>query len=173
MWVCRRLLTRVELAALTSMGDRNMATHFPSRDTQPFPLRQLQMFIILFILRDPLVREFNAYLFKEAVICVLEAPETSFGRLPAIGSSFHSVSLTLGVSSPGSKSPLRHKGRIYIRRIKRPLDASITDELSCAIDTEDESRELVTPRPATRPAPTRGLVRVHLPDYQDHTNGRS
>ncbi|QRV89313.1 von willebrand and RING finger protein [Ceratobasidium sp. AG-Ba] len=111
-------------------------------------LGPLQMFDILSVRRDSLVREFYVYLFKEAIICVLEEKKKSLGRLLATGSgtaaSFDAASLASGTSSPGfnsNKSVLRLKGRIYIRHIKRLLDTSVAGELSLTIDMEDERLE--------------------------------
>ncbi|KAJ1307082.1 hypothetical protein OPQ81_001201 [Rhizoctonia solani] len=106
-------------------------------------LGPLQMFDILSVRRDSLVREFYVYLFKEAIICVLEEKKKSLGRLLQTGSGDAS-SLASGTTSPGpfaSKSVLRLKGRIYIRHIKRLLDTSVAGELSLTIDMEDERLE--------------------------------
>ncbi|KAG8792913.1 hypothetical protein FRC12_004499 [Ceratobasidium sp. 428] len=107
-------------------------------------LGPLQMFDILSVRRDSLVREFYVYLFKEAIICVLEEKKKSLGRLLASSSatttSFDAASLAS--SSPANnKSVLRLKGRIYIRHIKRLLDTSVAGELSLTIDMEDERLE--------------------------------
>ncbi|KAH7318853.1 Pleckstrin homology domain-containing protein [Rhizoctonia solani] len=110
-------------------------------------LGPLQMFDILSVRRDSLVREFYVYLFKEAIICVLEEKKKSLGRLLATGSgagSFDAASFASGATSPGpfgSKSVLRLKGRIYIRHVKRLLDTSVAGELSLTIDMEDERLE--------------------------------
>ncbi|CEL62921.1 hypothetical protein RSOLAG1IB_10580 [Rhizoctonia solani AG-1 IB] len=110
-------------------------------------LGPLQMFDILSVRRDSLVREFYVYLFKEAVICVLEEKKKSLGRLLQTGSgagSFDAASLASGATSPGPFSPksiLRLKGRIYIRHIRRLLDTSVAGELSLTIDMEDERLE--------------------------------
>ncbi|KAG9095970.1 hypothetical protein FS749_009344, partial [Ceratobasidium sp. UAMH 11750] len=107
-------------------------------------LGPLQMFDVLSVRRDSLVREFYVYLFKEAIICVLEEKKKSLGRLLASSnsSSFDAASLASS-SSPGfaNKSVLRLKGRIYIRHIKRLLDTSVAGELSLTIDMEDERLE--------------------------------
>ncbi|CAE6509337.1 unnamed protein product [Rhizoctonia solani] len=106
-------------------------------------LGPLQMFDILSVRRDSLVREFYVYLFKEAIICVLEEKKKTLGRLLQTGSGDAS-SLASGAMSPGpfgSKSVLRLKGRIYIRHIKRLLDTSVAGELSLTIDMEDERLE--------------------------------
>lgn len=106
-------------------------------------LGPLQMFDILSVRRDSLVREFYVYLFKEAIICVLEEKKKSLGRLLQTGSGDAS-SLASGAMSPGpfgSKSVLRLKGRIYVRHIKRLLDTSVAGELSLTIDMEDERLE--------------------------------
>ncbi|KAG8736379.1 hypothetical protein FRC11_002674, partial [Ceratobasidium sp. 423] len=105
-------------------------------------LGPLQMFDILSVRRDSLVREFYVYLFKEAIICVLEEKKKSLGRLLQTGSGDAST-LSSGAMSPGfaSKSVLRLKGRIYIRHIKRLLDTSVAGELSLTIDMEDERLE--------------------------------
>ncbi|KAG9088359.1 hypothetical protein FRC06_002076 [Ceratobasidium sp. 370] len=107
-------------------------------------LGPLQMFDVLSVRRDSLVREFYVYLFKEAIICVLEEKKKSLGRLLASGNSasFDAASLASS-ASPGfaNKSVLRLKGRIYIRHIKRLLDTSVAGELSLTIDMEDERLE--------------------------------
>lgn len=107
-------------------------------------LGPLQMFDVLSVRRDALVREFYVYLFKEAIICVLEEKKKSLGRL------LHSSSSTnapFGEGSTGNNGQhakhgvLRLKGRIYVRHIKRVLDTSASGELSLTIDMEDERLE--------------------------------
>ncbi|KAG8742764.1 hypothetical protein FRC10_000931 [Ceratobasidium sp. 414] len=106
-------------------------------------LGPLQMFDVLSVRRDSLVREFYVYLFREAIICVLEEKKKSLGRLLASGNSGSFDAASLASSSPGfaNKSVLRLKGRIYIRHIKRLLDTSVAGELSLTIDMEDERLE--------------------------------
>jgi hypothetical protein len=109
-------------------------------------LGPLQMFDILSVRRDVLVREFYVYLFKEAVICVLEEKKKSLGRLLSPTSSADSTSSGFGGSSAGGsggsgKGILRLKGRIYIRHIKQVHDTSSAGELSLTIDMEDERLE--------------------------------
>ncbi|CAE6470883.1 hypothetical protein ACGC1H_003430 [Rhizoctonia solani] len=106
-------------------------------------LGPLQMFDILSVRRDSMVRDFYVYLFKEAIICVLEEKKKSLGRLLNTGSG-DSSSLASGLTSPGpfsSKSTLRLKGRIFIRHIKRLIDTSVAGELSLTINMEDEGLE--------------------------------
>lgn len=107
--------------------------------TGPNGLGPLQLFDILSLRRETQVREFYVYLFREAIICVLEERRKTLGRLlstsgpgSAFGdtSSMHSGSTTKGV--------LRLKGRIYIRHIRRVTDTSAASELSLTIDMEDE-----------------------------------
>ena len=103
-------------------------------------LGPLQMFDILSVRRDVLVREFYVYLFKEAIICVLEEKKKSLGRLL----SGDGASISGGVTGSGSannKGVLRLKGRIYIRHIRRVHDTSSAGELSLTIDMEDERLE--------------------------------
>ncbi|KAF8586332.1 hypothetical protein K439DRAFT_1556429 [Ramaria rubella] len=103
-------------------------------------LGHLQMFDLLSVRRDSLVREFYVYLFKEAIICVIEEKKRSLGRL---------LSSAAGPSSafgdppmvPQSKGVLRLKGRIYIRHIKQVTETSVAGELSLTIDMEDERLE--------------------------------
>jgi hypothetical protein len=95
----------------------------------------LLMFDILGIRRESIVREFIIYLFREAIICVLEEKKKSLGRLlqSPTGSSGY------GDSTNGAqKGVLRLKGRIYVRHIKRVIDTSVAGELSLTIDMEDE-----------------------------------
>jgi len=99
-------------------------------------LGPLLMYDLLSVRRDALVREFFVYLFKEAIICVVEEKKRTLGRFlssPAFNESSNSSSSS---SSP-SKGVLRLKGRIYVRHIKR-LTANTTSEMSLTIEMEDE-----------------------------------
>ncbi|THH28832.1 hypothetical protein EUX98_g5350 [Antrodiella citrinella] len=90
-------------------------------------LGPMQMYDLLSVRRDSLVREFFVYLFKEAIICVVEERKRSLGRLlssstgstfgdGAVGGSAQNINFSRGV--------LRLKGRIYIRHIKQVTDTS-------------------------------------------------
>ncbi len=105
-------------------------------------LGPLQMYDLLSVRRDALVREFFVYLFKEAIICVVEEKKRTLGRLlssaganSAFGDGTGSGSISGGNSQRGV---LRLKGRIYIRHIRQVTDTSVTGELSLTIDMEDE-----------------------------------
>lgn len=100
-------------------------------------LGPLQMYDMLSVRRDALVREFFVYLFKEAIICVVEEKKRSLGRFlssPAFNDASTSVS---GLSNQSNKGVLRLKGRIYVRHIKR-ITASTSGEMSITIEMEDE-----------------------------------
>lgn len=105
-------------------------------------LGPLQMYDLLSVRRDALVREFFVYLFKEAIICVAEERRRTLGRFLSSASGAASA-LTDGasVTSGGpsqSKGVLRLKGRIYIKHIRQVTDTSVQGELSLTIDMEDE-----------------------------------
>jgi hypothetical protein len=105
-------------------------------------LGPLQMYDLLSVRRDALVREFFVYLFKEAIICVAEERRRTLGRFLSSASGAASA-LTDGASvtsgGPGqSKGVLRLKGRIYIKHIRQVTDTSVQGELSLTIDMEDE-----------------------------------
>ena len=72
------------------------------------------MFDILSVCRDVLVRELYVYLFKEAIICMLEEKKKSLER----HLSGDGMSISSGVAGSGgganNKGILRLKGRIYI-----------------------------------------------------------
>ncbi|EJD34907.1 hypothetical protein AURDEDRAFT_117524 [Auricularia subglabra TFB-10046 SS5] len=107
--------------------------------TGPNGLGPLQLFDILSLRRETQVREFYVYLFREAIICVLEERRKTLGRLLSSsgpGSAFGDGSSTHSGST--SKGVLRLKGRIYIRHIRRVTDTSVANELSLTIDMEDE-----------------------------------
>ncbi|KAH9976231.1 Pleckstrin homology domain-containing protein [Lactifluus volemus] len=98
-------------------------------------LGPLQMYDLLSVRRDALVREFYVYLFKEAIICVAEEKKRTLGRFLS-GAAGAASNLADGASviSGGlvqSKGVLRLKGRIYIKHIRQ-----VTDTLT--IDMEDE-----------------------------------
>lgn len=106
-------------------------------------LGPLQMYDLLSVRRDAMVREFFVYLFKEAIICVVEEKKRTLGRLlssaSGAASAFGDGAMGSSVTSPAvSKGVLRLKGRIYIRHIKHVTDTSVTGELSLTIDMEDE-----------------------------------
>lgn len=103
-------------------------------------LGQLQMFDLLSVRRDSLVREFYVYLFREAIICVIEEKKRGLGRLL----SSAGASSAFGDNPPvaaQTKGVLRLKGRIYIRHIKQVTETSVAGELSLTIDMEDERLE--------------------------------
>src|SRR5258708_451518 len=105
-------------------------------------LGPLQMYDLLSVRRDALVREFYVYLFREAIICVAEEKKRSLGRFlwsaSGAASTFtDGASVTSGMTSQ-SKGVLRLKGRIYIKHIRQVTDTSIQGELSLTIDMEDE-----------------------------------
>ncbi|KAH8103878.1 Pleckstrin homology domain-containing protein [Cristinia sonorae] len=103
-------------------------------------LGPLQMYDLLSVRRDALVREFFVYLFKEAIICVVEERKRSLGRLLASGTNGAFGDGAVGGPSPNtsSRGVLRLKGRIYIRHIKQVTDTSVNGEMSLTIDMEDE-----------------------------------
>ena len=104
-------------------------------------LGTLQMYDLLSVRRDALVREFYVYLFKEAIICVVEEKKRSLGRLLSSGTSGAFGDGAVGGVAPGqntSRGVLRLKGRIYIRHIKQVTDTSVSGEMSLTIDMEDE-----------------------------------
>ncbi|KAF9054534.1 Pleckstrin homology domain-containing protein [Panaeolus papilionaceus] len=100
-------------------------------------LGPLQMYDLLSVRRDSAIREFYVYLFKEAIICVVEEKKRGLGRL---------LSNASGLTDPGSipsssgqqKGVLRLKGRIYVRHIKNVTASSAAGEMSLTIDMEDE-----------------------------------
>ena len=96
-------------------------------------LGPLQMYDLLSVRRDAAIREFYVYLFKEAIICVVEEKKRGLGRLLANATDAGSI-----VSSSTSRGVLRLKGRIYVRHIKHVTASSAAGEMSLTIDMEDE-----------------------------------
>ncbi|KAF7308751.1 hypothetical protein MKEN_01074200 [Mycena kentingensis (nom. inval.)] len=96
-------------------------------------LGPLQMYDLLGVRRDAIVREFYVYLFKEALICVAEERKRSLGRLLSNASETQSNS-TAGTP----RGVLRLRGRIYVRHIKHVTASSSAGEMSLTIDMEDE-----------------------------------
>jgi len=99
-------------------------------------LGPLQMYDLLSVRRDALVREFFVYLFKEAIICVVEEKKRSLGRF-LTSPAFNDSSTAISASSSQLKGVLRLKGRIYVRHIKR-ITAGTTGDMSLTIEMEDE-----------------------------------
>ncbi|KAH7914831.1 Pleckstrin homology domain-containing protein [Hygrophoropsis aurantiaca] len=100
-------------------------------------LGPLQMYDLLSVRRDMLVREFFVYLFKEAIICVVEEKKKSLGRFLS-SPSFNDSSATFSGSNNQSKGILRLKGRIYVRHIKRITANPSSGDMSLTIEMEDE-----------------------------------
>jgi Pleckstrin homology domain len=100
-------------------------------------LGPLQMYDLLSVRRDAIVREFFVYLFKEAIICVVEEKKRGLGRLLSNAGVGEGGSVSVG-NQGQTKGVLRLKGRIYIRHIKNVTDTSVSHEMSLTIDMEDE-----------------------------------
>ena len=100
-------------------------------------LGPLQMYDLLSVRRDAIVREFFVYLFREAIICVVEEKKRGLGRLLSNAGVGDTGSLN-GGNAGQQKGVLRLKGRIYIRHIKHVTDTSVAGEMSLTIDMEDE-----------------------------------
>ncbi|KAG6821446.1 hypothetical protein H0H93_010170 [Arthromyces matolae] len=100
-------------------------------------LGPLQMYDLLSVRRDQAIREFYVYLFKEAIICVVEEKKRGIGRLLSNASSFTDPTSSISSSSQ-SRGVLRLKGRIYVRHIKHVTASSAAGEMSLTIDMEDE-----------------------------------
>ncbi|KAF7356586.1 hypothetical protein MVEN_00992400 [Mycena venus] len=98
-------------------------------------LGALQMYDLLGVRRDAIVREFYVYLFKEALICVAEERKRSLGRLLSNASG---MSETASSSSAAPRGVLRLRGRIFVRHIKHVTASSSAGEMSLTIDMEDE-----------------------------------
>lgn len=98
----------------------------------------LQMYDLLSVRRDAMVREFFVYLFREAIICVVEEKKRTLGRLLSSASGAASALGDVAGQNAPQKGVLRLKGRIYIRHIKHVTDTSVAGELSLTIDMEDE-----------------------------------
>ncbi|KAF6761725.1 von Willebrand RING finger domain-containing protein [Ephemerocybe angulata] len=96
-------------------------------------LGPLQMYDLLSVRRDSAIREFYVYLFKEAIICVVEEKKRGFTRLLGNSGLGDTSSMT-----GQSKGVLRLKGRIYVRHIKNVTASSSAGEMSLTIDMEDE-----------------------------------
>ena len=92
------------------------------------------MYDLLSVRRDLTIREFYVYLFKEAIICVMEEKKRGLGRLLSNASSFTDLGSLLGQS----KGVLRLKGRIYVKHIKNVTASSAAGEMSLTIIMEDE-----------------------------------
>ena len=99
-------------------------------------LGPLQMYDLLSVRRDSAIREFYVYLFKEAIICVVEEKKRGLGRLLSNASGL--TDSTSSSTSGQSKGVLRLKGRIYVRHIKNVTASSAAGEMSLTIDMEDE-----------------------------------
>ncbi|KAF8159440.1 Pleckstrin homology domain-containing protein [Crassisporium funariophilum] len=100
-------------------------------------LGPLQMYDLLSVRRDSAIREFYVYLFKEAIICVVEEKKRGLGRLLSNASGLTDTGSVPSMSGQ-SKGVLRLKGRIYVRHIKNVTASSAAGEMSLTIDMEDE-----------------------------------
>ncbi|KAJ7066633.1 Pleckstrin homology domain-containing protein [Mycena amicta] len=99
-------------------------------------LGPLQMYDLLGVRRDAVVREFYVYLFKEALICVAEERKRSLGRLLSNASGISEAQSNSTAGTP--RGVLRLRGRIYVRHIKHVTASSSAGEMSLTIDMEDE-----------------------------------
>ncbi|PWN50852.1 hypothetical protein IE53DRAFT_75830 [Violaceomyces palustris] len=97
----------------------------------------------LSVRQDTVVRDFNVYLFEEALLCVTEEKKKGLSRfiLPSAAGNSAIAEATNGINAGGggSKPPLKLKGRIYLRHIRRVLDSSTAGEMSISIKMDDDS----------------------------------
>ncbi|KIO30579.1 hypothetical protein M407DRAFT_20304 [Tulasnella calospora MUT 4182] len=103
-------------------------------------LGALQMFDILSVRRDVLVKEFYVYLFETAIICVSEYDKKNTNSLSRLLRPF-GKGASSSVPATANKSLLKLKGRIYITHIRKVHDTSIPSELSLTLDMEKERLE--------------------------------
>ncbi|KAF8586379.1 hypothetical protein K439DRAFT_1631799, partial [Ramaria rubella] len=91
-------------------------------------LGHFQMFDVLSIRRDSVVREFYVYLFTEAIICVIGEKKRYLGRF-------------LSSADPSSAGALRLKGRIYLRHIKQVTETNVAGGFGLTIDMQHKCLE--------------------------------
>lgn len=99
-------------------------------------LGQLRLFDILTVRKGSLTRDFQVYLFQDALVCAAEEKKSGFRQMFSSSNSMRSDH-----SGHSSKSVLKLKGRIYLRHVSRVLDQSTPSELNLVILMEDKSLE--------------------------------
>ncbi|KIR82408.1 zinc finger family protein [Cryptococcus gattii EJB2] len=99
-------------------------------------LGQLRLFGILTVRKRSLKRDFQVYLFQDALVCAAEEKKSGFRQIFSSSNSMRSDH-----SGHSSKSVLKLKGRIYLRHVSRVVDQSTPSELNLVILMEDESLE--------------------------------
>ncbi|EAL20120.1 hypothetical protein CNBF4460 [Cryptococcus deneoformans B-3501A] len=99
-------------------------------------LGQLRLFDILTVRKGSLTRDFQVYLFQDALVCAAEEKKSGFRQMFSSSNSMRSDH-----SGHSSKSVLKLKGRIYLRHVSRVLDQSTPSELNLVILMEDRSLE--------------------------------
>lgn len=99
-------------------------------------LGQLRLFDILTVRKGSLKRDFQVYLFQDALVCAAEEKKSGFRQIFSSSNSMRSDH-----SGQTSKSVLKLKGRIYLRHVSRVVDQSTPSELNLVILMEDESLE--------------------------------
>jgi hypothetical protein len=120
---------------------RNRVTDY--QDSGLDTIGSLRLFDLLSVRKGFLMREFNVYLFQEALICITEEKKSGMR-------SFFSASSARSESNPGkavssstakaaqARGALKLKGRIYLRHVARIVDSSQVGELSLTIEMMDE-----------------------------------
>lgn len=102
----------------------------------------LRLFDILSVRKGALMREFNVYLFEEALICITEEKKSGirqfFGGSSKSDSSGKTVTQSSVKSPSANKGALKLKGRIYLKHVKYISDTSKVGELSLTIAMIDE-----------------------------------
>ncbi|CEH19417.1 CALCIUM-ACTIVATED CHLORIDE CHANNEL REGULATOR [Ceraceosorus bombacis] len=105
----------------------------------------LALFDFLGVRQDDVVRDFFVYLFKEALLCVAEErkKEKGLSRFikdqPDRGAANDPLRSPLSPASSSNKTPLKLKGRIWIRHIRRVQDTSSEGDLSLSVKLDDDS----------------------------------
>lgn len=105
-------------------------------------LGPLRLYDMIAVRKGSMLREFLMYLYNDALICISEEKPNAFQKIFSSGSSMRSSdSKTTSASHSGNKGPLKLRGRIYVKHIKKLVDSSLPGELSLTILMVDEGME--------------------------------
>ena len=101
-------------------------------------LGSLRLFDLLYVRKATMIRDFNVYLFQDAIICIQEEKKSAMRK---IFSSSASIRSNESSHSPNPRRAMKMKGRIYIKHVQSIRDTSVPGELSLTIEMSDPAVE--------------------------------
>ncbi|KAI9636770.1 pleckstrin domain-containing protein [Dioszegia hungarica] len=104
-------------------------------------LGPLRLYDMIAVRKGSMLREFLMYLYNDALICISEEKPNAFQKIFSSSSSMRSTDTKSSTGTGSGRGPLKLRGRIYVKHVKKLVDSSVPSEFSITILMENEGME--------------------------------